>query len=125
MLAVGAVNNTLAKFSLFVAAVGWFVLGLLGLGLGLAFPGWVTTLAAVLAAVGTLIGAIVLYVGKEITNTAAIAFVVAALLALLVLLGVLGVFALGTIGTVLAILFAAALIIAGVLFRRPERGSRR
>ena len=120
VLGLGAVNNTVAKICLIAAAVGWAILGLAGLGLAL--PAVLITIAAILAGVGGLVGAIVLYVGKEITNMAAVAFIVATALGLIVLLaGPLGVFPLGAqIGLVLVILFGAALIVTGVLFRRPE-----
>ena len=123
VLALGAVNSTVAKIVLFAGAVGWFLLALTALPIGL--PAGVVTVAAILAALGTLVGAIVLYVGKEITNTAALAFIITAILAVIVLLPVLGVFSLGGAAIVVAVLFAVGLIITGVLFRRPERGSRR
>jgi hypothetical protein len=113
ILAVGAVNNTVAKIALFAAAVGWALLAISGLGIAL--PAVLLTLAAVVAAIGGLVGAIVLYVGKEITNRAAIVFVVATVLAVVYLL-----VPLGTLGTVVAVLFGAALIVAGVFFRRTE-----
>ena len=123
VLALGAVNGTVTKISLFVGAVGWFILALGGL---FALPGVATTIAAVLAALGTLIGAIVLYVGKEVTNTAALAFVITAIIAVLLLLPVLvPTIAFGAVAVVIAIAFAVALVITGVLFRRPERASRR
>jgi len=122
ILALGAVNNLVAKISLFAGAVGWALLALAGLGLGL--PAGVVSFGAVLAALGTLIGAIVLYVGKEIKNTPAIAFVVTAVLAALVLLGTLGVLALGEFGTILIALLGIALVVTGVLFRQTERSRR-
>ncbi|HEX7835725.1 MAG TPA: hypothetical protein VF479_09685 [Pseudolysinimonas sp.] len=120
ILGFGAVNNTVAKICLIAAMVGWGLLALVGLGLGL--PGVIATIAAILAGLGGLIGAIVLYVGKEITNMAAVAFIVATALGLIVLLGSpLGVFSLGsTLALIVVLLFAAALIVTGVLFRRPE-----
>lgn len=118
ILAVGAVNNTVAKIALFAAAVGWALLAISGLGIAL--PAVLLTLAAVVAAIGGLVGAIVLYVGKEITNRAAILFVVATALAVLYLLNVIGTLALGALGTVVVVLFGAALIVAGVFFRRTE-----
>lgn len=119
ILALGAVNNTVAKIALIAAAVGWALLALAGIGIAL--PGALLTLAAVVAAVGGLVGAIVLYVGKEITNTAALAFVAAAALGVIYLLNSIGTFSLGTLGTVVAVLFGAALVVAGVFFRRSER----
>ena len=118
ILALGAVNNTVAKIALFAGAVGWALLAIAGLGVAL--PGALLTIAAVVAAVGGLVGAIVLYVGKEITNRAAIIFVVATALGVVYLLGVIGTLSLGTLGTIVAVLFGAALIAAGIYFRRTE-----
>jgi hypothetical protein len=121
ILGLGAVNNTVAKVALIAAAVGWLLLALNGLGIAL--PAVLVTIAAVVAGVGGLIAAIVLYVGKEITNMAAVAFIIAMVLGLLVLLASpLGVFTLeANLALILAVLFGVALIIAGVLFRRSER----
>ena len=118
ILGFGAVNNTVAKVALIASAVGWALLALAGLGIAL--PAVLITIAAIVAGVGMLIGAIVLYVGKEITNMAAVAFIVAAVLGLIVLLASpLGVFPLdANLGLIIAVLFGAALIVTGVLFRR-------
>ena len=77
-------NSTLAKILLIAAAVGWLLLALVGLGIAL--PAVLVTIAAIVAGLGTLIAAIVLYVGKEITNMAALAFIIAAVLGLILLL---------------------------------------
>ena len=122
ILAVGAVINTVAKVALIAGAVGWAILVVAGLAIAL--PGILITIAAVLAALGGLVGAIVLYTGKEITNRAALAFVVAAILGVLYLLGLIGTFSLGSLGTVIALLFGAAVVVTGVLFRQTERGRR-
>ncbi len=121
ILAIGAVNNTVVKVVLIAAAVGWALLALSALGIAL--PAVIVTIAAIVAGVGGLVGAIVLYVGKEITNMAALAFIVATVLGLLVLLASpLGVFTLdANLGLILAVLFGVALIVTGVLFRRSER----
>jgi hypothetical protein len=117
ILGFGAVNNTIAKVSLIASAVGWALLALVGLGIAL--PGVITTIAAVVAGLGMLIGAIVLYVGKEITNMSALAFIVAGALGLIYLMSaVMGVFSLATLAVVVIILFGVALIVTGVLFRR-------
>jgi hypothetical protein len=122
ILGFGAVNSTLAKVLLIAAAVGWLVLALVAIPVAL--PAVVVTIAAVVAGVGGLIAAIVLYVGKEITNMAALAFIIAMALGLLVLLGgAIGLFSLANLAVVVAILFGVALIVTGVLFRRPERRS--
>lgn len=122
ILALGAVNSTVAKIALFAAAVGWAILTLAGLGIGL--PGILLTIAAILAGVGGLIGAIVLYVGKEISNTSALLFIVATILGLLLLLPTMGVSALAGAATILTVLFGIALIATGFYFRQKERGRR-
>lgn len=119
ILGIGAVNNKVAMIALLVGALGWLLLAISGLGFGL--PAGVVTAGAVLAAFGTLIGAIVLLVGREVGNDGALAFLVAAVLAVIYLLGVLAVFALGAVGTAVIALLGVALVVTGWLFRRPER----
>ena len=119
IFAVGGVNATLTKVLLIAAAVGWAVLGLASLGLGL--PGVLLTIAALLAGIGTVVAAIILYVGKEIRNIAAILFIITAVLGLLVVLPYIAAsLALGTLATVIAVAFAIGLIITGYLFTRKE-----
>jgi hypothetical protein len=122
ILGFGAVINVVAKVALIAAAVGWALLALNGLGLGL--PGALITVAALVAGIGGLIGAIVVYVGKEVTNLPALLFVIATALGLIYLLPTAGVSALAGAATVIAVLFGAALIVTGVLFRRTERTRR-
>lgn len=119
IMAWGGVNSTLAKISLFVGAAGFAILALTGLGIGL--PAVLVSVAAIAAALGFLIGGIVLYVGKEITNIAAIFFIIAAVLAAIILLGLAASLGLGAFGTILTVAFGAALVVAGVYFRRTER----
>src|SRR5690606_35659186 len=76
ILGIGAVNNTVAKVSLVAAAVGWVVLAIHALGF-VALPGVLVTIAALVAGVGGLLGAVVLLVGREIANTSALLFIVA------------------------------------------------
>lgn len=123
ILGFGAVNSTLAKITLIATAVGWALLALNAVGLAL--PGVLVTIAALVAGIGGLIAAIVLYVGKEVRNTPALVFIATTALGLLYLLGgAAGVFSLGTIGTVIAVAFAAGLIVSGLLFRQKERRGR-
>ncbi|HEV7741318.1 MAG TPA: hypothetical protein VGO65_02775 [Pseudolysinimonas sp.] len=122
ILGFGAVNSTLAKVALIAAAIGWILLAINAIGVAL--PGVLVTIAALVAGIAGLIGAIVLYVGKEVRNTPALVFIATTVLGLLYLLGVLGTIAFGTLGTVIAILFAAGLIITGVLFYQRENGRR-
>jgi hypothetical protein len=120
ILAFGAVNSTLTKVFLIIAAVGWLILALSKVGVDM--PALLITIAALMAGVGGLIAAIVLYVGKEVKNTPALVFIVTMVLALLLLLPLVGVSALqGTLVTVIAALFAIGLVISGVLFRQKER----
>ncbi len=120
ILGFGAVNSTLAKILLIAAAVGWLVLALVAIPVAL--PAVLVTIAAVVAGLGGLIAGIVLYVGKEITNMQALAFIIAMALGLLVLLGgPIGLFSLANLAVFVLILFGVALIVTGVLFRRPGR----
>jgi hypothetical protein len=119
VLALGAVNSTLTKIALFVGAVGWIILALAAFTTFI--PAQFVTLAAILAGLGLLIGAILLYVGKEIANTAALVFVIAAILGVFFLLNFMGTFALGNLSPLVTGLFGAALVVAGVLFRRVWR----
>jgi len=117
ILAIGAVNSTLAKILLWATAVGWALLALSGL---VALPAVLVTLAALVAGVGGVVAAIVLYVGKEIRNTPAILFIITTVLGLLYLLPSIGVAGLGSLATVIAIAFAIGLIVTGYLFTRKE-----
>jgi hypothetical protein len=121
VLGVGAVNATLTKVMLIAAGIGWAVLGIAAFGLGL--PPVLITIAALVAGVAGLIGAIVLYTGKEVRNLPAIIFIITAALGLLYLLPTIGV-GLAGLGTIVAVLFAAGLIVTGVLFFQKERGRR-
>jgi hypothetical protein len=121
LLAIGSVANIVARIALIVGAVGW---ALLALGLVAALPAGVGTIAALLAAAGGVVGAIVLYTGKEITNRSAIAFIITTVVAAVILLAGIAAFALGDFGTLLWIVFALGLIATGVLFYRVQ-GSRR
>ena len=121
ILALGAVNNTVTKIALFAAAAGWAVIAIAGIGLVL--PAVLLTLAVVIAALAGLVGAIVLYVGKEITNRAGLAFVVATVIGAFYLLNAIGTFGAMGLYVVVVLLFGAALVVAGVFFRRT--GARR
>lgn len=122
VLAIGAVNNTVAKIALIAGAIGWAVLVVAGIGFSL--PAVVGTVGVILAALGTLIGAIVLYTGREIVNSSAILFVATALVAALALLARLGLFSLGEFGAIITILLGIGFLVTGIFFRQPERGRR-
>jgi hypothetical protein len=119
LFAVGGVNARLTQILLIVAGIGWALLALASFGLAL--PAILITIAALVAGIGTVVAAILLYVGKEIRNTPAILFIVTAVLGLLVLLPSFGVAALtGTLYTIIAVAFAIGLIVTGYLFTRKE-----
>lgn len=119
LFAVGGVNARLTQILLIVAGIGWALLALASFGLAL--PAVLITISALVAGIGTVVAAILLYVGKEIRNTPAILFIVTAVLGLLVLLPSFGVAALtGTLYTIIAVAFAIGLIVTGYLFTRKE-----
>jgi len=121
VLGIGAVNSTLSKVLLIAAAVGWLLLAIAAFGLGL--PSVLITVAALVAGVAGLIAAIVLYVGKEVRNLPAIIFIITTALGLVYLLPRIGV-SIASLTTIIAVLFAAGLIVTGVLFFQKERGRR-
>jgi len=121
VLGIGAVNATLTKVLLIAAAVGWLLLALVAFGLAL--PSVLITIAALVAGVAGLIAAIVLYVGKEVRNLPAVIFIITTALGLLFLLPRIGV-SIASLATIIAVLFAAGLIVTGVLFAQKERGRR-
>lgn len=118
VLALGSVANRVAQVALFVAAAGW---ALMALGALVALPSGIGTLAAVAAAIGGVVGAVVLYRGKEITDRSAIAFIVTTAIAALLLLGAVAALSLGELYVVLAIALGAGFIITGLLFREIIR----
>ena len=121
LLAVGSVANVVARIALIVGGVGW---ALLALGFLVGLPAGVGTIAAIAAAAGGVVGAIVLYTGKEITNRSAVAFIVTTIVAAIILLAGIAGLALGVLGTLLWIVFGVGLVLTGVLFYRVQ-GSRR
>lgn len=121
ILGIGAVNNRVAQIALIASAVGWLILLLAGLGVGL--PGGLVAFGALLAALGFLVGAIVIYVGKELGNIAALIFIAASILAVLYLLPLLGLGGAG-LAAVVTVLLGIALIVAGLYFTRADRNRR-
>ena len=118
VLALGSVANRVAQVALFVAAAGW---ALMALGAVVALPSGIGTLAAVAAAVGGVVGAVVLYRGKEITDRSAIAFIVTTAIAALLLLAAVAALSLAGLYLVLSIALGAGFIITGPLFREVIR----
>jgi hypothetical protein len=122
ILALASFRGTLTRIALVVGAVGWLLLAL-GAAIPGTLPAVLVTVALVAAALGTLVAGIALYMGKEVTNMSAIAFVVTGVVAAIILLVRVAGTTLGDFGTVLAVLFAILLIVTGVLFARTQ-GSR-
>jgi hypothetical protein len=122
ILAIGSVASIVARIALIAGAIGYLVLAL-GTG-GAPLPGALWTIALILAALGGLIGAIVLYTGKEITNRSAVAFIATTIVAaVLFLLLAASVVVDSAVFLVLIVLFGIGLVITGVLLNRVQRGS--
>ncbi len=112
------VVNPPTRIALIVAAAGWL---LFAVGEVAGLPGQLGTVAAIAAAGGGLVGAILLRAGDFLGARASLVFLVAtALYAVLVFFQILGVDLQG-VGLLLTLLFAAGLIITGVLLARPGR----
>jgi hypothetical protein len=123
ILGMGAVNSVVTKVALFVAAVGWAIIALLGLNV-ITIDGTLITIIALITAVAGVVAAVVLYTGKEIRNRPAIAFIVAMSIAALYLLDHAGLLKLDSLSAIVVLLFGIALVVAGWLFRQKERGRR-
>jgi hypothetical protein len=120
ILAIGSIANVIARIALIVAAIGWALLAFSAAGVGA--PAEVLSIAALLAAIGGVIGAIVLYTGREITDRSAVAFIVTTILAAIILLLPA---LLAPLGVLVPILLGIGFIITGVLFHWVQRGRRR
>jgi hypothetical protein len=118
VLAIGSVANVIARIALIVGAVGWFLIAI-GIA-GVALPAPLGLLAAIAAALGGVVGSIVLYTGKEITDRSAIAFIVTTIAAAILLLVTAPEVA--AIAVLLVLLVGAGFIVTGVLFHRVQRG---
>jgi hypothetical protein len=121
ILAVSVTANTAARVGFSLGAAGWFLLGLAEAGSGL-LPVPIPVVAGA-AAIGGVIGAVMLRVGKEITDVAGIVFIVTLVVAA-VLIGGLFVGPPIEYGMVLTITFAAGLVVTGYLFLRVLRRRR-
>lgn len=117
ILAITSFRGTIARIALIVAAVGWVLLALVLVG---ALPAPLDAIAAIAAAIGSVVAAIALYVGKEIGNQSALAFIVTAIAAAIILIAAVAATGLGVFGTILWIVFALGLIITGMLFARAQ-----
>lgn len=116
-LALGAVS-TVARIALFVGAGGWL---LLALGAFLAYPPPIAVLALLAAAAGGLVGALVLYRAKELSDRAGVAFIVTTIAAAVVLLAAAAGIGLDALGPIRSVVFGSGLIITGIFVRRQQR----
>jgi hypothetical protein len=120
VLAIGSIANVIARIALIVAAVGWLLLALAAAGVGLPAP--LPLLAAIAAALGGVIGSIVLYTGKEITDRSAIAFIVTTIAAAIYLL--VPAESIAPLAVLLVLIVGVGFVITGVLFHWVRRGRR-
>ncbi len=120
IVAIASVANVIARIALVVAAVGWLLIAL-GLA-GLPLPAPLPLIAAIAAALGGVIGSIVLYTGKEITDRSAIAFIVTTIAAAIYLL--LPAESIAAIAVLLVLVVGAGFLITGILFHWVQRSRR-
>jgi hypothetical protein len=106
-------TDLILRIAFIVAAVGWV---LLAIG-SVASLGGVSTLAIILALVGTLVAGILVFVRHLFTRNADIVFLLMAIFAALLLLATWATF-LAAISLVLAIVFGILLVVSGVLIQR-------
>jgi hypothetical protein len=122
LLAVGLLllflrrTDLLLRIAFIVAAIGW---ALLAIGSVASLAG-VSTLAILLALIGTLVAGIVAFLRHLFTRNADLAFLLMAIFAALLLLalggwvGFLG----GTLGLIVAIVFGILLVVSGLFIQR-------
>ena len=109
------VVSRFARIAFIVAAAGW---ALLAVGALAGLPGQLGTVAAIAAAGGGLVGAILLRPNGYFAARASLVFLIAtAIYAVLVFFKILGVDLQG-VGLLLTLLFAAGLIVTGVLLQQ-------
>ena len=118
-LALASAFNPAARVALAVGAAGWALYALAGASLGL--PAELALIAAPVAAVGGLIGAIVLFAERAFAGRLPVAFLATMVVSALFVLGALGVLT-GYV-SIMLLLFAAGLIVTGVLLMRGGTGS--
>jgi hypothetical protein len=102
--------TTLGTVAFWVGAVGWFLLAVIGLVGSLGVLGVIAAIAAML---GSLVAGILVYQRSTYSRRANVVFLAAMILAALFCLGFFLPFP-GVLETIIALLFGAALIVAGV-----------
>ena len=111
-LFLGKGPGMLSRLFFIIAAVGWAILTLSGAGVAL---GIVYQVGVVLALVGTLISAILVFSGKVFSRAANLVFLLWGIVAAVVLLNQLVSFLSGTVAIVVVALYAVLLLVAGIL----------
>ncbi|HEX4400686.1 MAG TPA: hypothetical protein VHZ98_05135, partial [Galbitalea sp.] len=107
-------TDLILRIAFIVAAVGW---ALLAIGSVAALSG-LTTLAIILALVGTLVAGIMVILRHTFTRNADLAFLLMAIFAALVLLATWVAFLGGTLGVIIAVIFGILLIVSGLFIQR-------
>ena len=109
-------SDLLLRIAFIVAAVGW---ALLAIGSVASLSG-LTTLAIILALIGTLVAGILVFIRHLFTRNADLAFLLMAIFAALVLLavGAWVAFLGGTLGVIISIIFGILLIVSGLFIQR-------
>ena len=107
-------TDLLLRIAFIVGAVGW---ALLAIG-SVAALGGLTTLAIILALVGTLVAGIMVILRHTFTRNADLAFLLMAIFAALVLLATWVAFLGGTLGVIIAVIFGILLIVSGLFIQR-------
>jgi hypothetical protein len=108
-------TGILARIAFIVAAVGWALMALASLPIGL---GAVDKVGIILALVGTLVSGILVFARNLFNRQSSTIFLVAAILGAIWLLSLLGGFLPAILVLIIFIAFAALLIVTGVLYAR-------
>ncbi|MDQ1552303.1 MAG: hypothetical protein QOD50_1725 [Actinomycetota bacterium] len=107
-------TDLLLRIAFIVGAVGW---ALLAVG-SVAALGGVSTIAILLALIGTLVAGILVFIRHLFTRNADLVFLLMAIFAALLLLAAWVAFLGGTLGVIIAVIFGILLVVSGVFIQR-------
>ncbi|MDQ1546074.1 MAG: hypothetical protein QOH69_978 [Actinomycetota bacterium] len=107
-------TDLLLRIAFIVGAVGW---ALLAVG-SVAALGGVSTIAILLALIGTLVAGILVFIRHLFTRNADLVFLLMAIFAALLLLAAWVAFLGGTLGVTIAVIFGILLVVSGVFIQR-------
>ena len=107
-------TDLLLRIAFIVGAVGW---ALLAVG-SVAALGGVSTIAILLALIGTLVAGILVFIRHLFTRNADLVFLLMAIFAALLLLAAWVAFLGGTLGVIIAVIFGILLVASGVFIQR-------